>query len=255
MSLKITGVSVWVKDKQVVQDISLEIKPGECHVLLGPNGSGKSSLALGLMGHPDYAIKLKSGGEVKIDNQKLLDKSVEERAKMGLFVAFQSPVEIAGVSVWSFLRAAAGLRFGQEAVADVVAFRQLLESQAARVGLPISFLDRGLNEGMSGGEKKRMELLQMMVLKPKYVILDETDSGLDIDAIKNVASIVQEVINAQKTGVLVITHYQKLAKLLKPDFVHILVDGRIQQSGKVQLIDQVEKEGYSSWLKPGAKNK
>ncbi len=247
MSLTLSALSVRIDQKTVVKSVSLTIKPGECHVLLGPNGSGKTSLAYGLAGHPQYQMSVSRSGQAKLDGLSLIDLPVEERAKAGLFMAFQHPVEVPGVTVWTFLRSAVAANSGRDRVKNLVAFRRELENLAGQVGLPASFLDRGLNEGMSGGEKKRMELLQLMTLAPKYAVLDETDSGLDIDAIKRVAEIISQVKKTHRTGILVITHYQKLARLLKPDKTHIMVAGRIVAEGGLELVDQVESAGYGPW--------
>ncbi len=247
MSLNLAQLSVSVAEKPVVKSASLVIRAGECHVLLGPNGSGKTSLAYALSGHPNYQLTLGRAGKFQLDGQNMAQTPVEDRAKAGLFMAFQHPVEIPGVTVWTFLRSAVEASQGRTQTKDVVAFRRGMEALATKVGLPIEFLDRGLNEGMSGGEKKRMELLQLMALKPKYAILDETDSGLDIDAINRVAGIISWVKTSYKTGVLVITHYQKLARLLKPDKTHIMVGGRLVAEGGLELVEQVETKGYAPW--------
>jgi Fe-S cluster assembly ATP-binding protein len=243
-TLQIANLNVKVAEKQILRGIDLSIKPGEVHAVMGPNGSGKSTLAYTLAGHPGYEV---TGGSVTLDDQAVLDLSPDERAQAGLFLAFQYPIEIPGVKVQNFLRLAYQARFAAQddkKFASVLAFRKHLEALADELKVKKELLKRGLNEGFSGGEKKRLEILQMAVLEPKFAILDETDSGLDVDAIKAVAEGVKRVVDKYKTGILVITHYQRILKYLQPDFVHVLVDGQIVTSGGPELAEQLETTGY-----------
>lgn len=248
MSLQIKKLRVSIADNQVLKGIDLEVKPGEVHALMGPNGSGKSTTAYSLAGHPDYEVSPKS--KVLLDRQDVLALSPDERAQAGLFLAFQYPVEIPGVKVNNFLRHAHQARFADEPEKQfekVIDFRRHLEQLAEKFQVKKSLLSRGLNEGFSGGEKKRLEILQMAVLEPKYAVLDETDSGLDIDAIKIVANGVRKIVDEYQTGVVVITHYQRILEYLKPDFVHVLVGGNMVESGGPELVAKLEKEGYQSY--------
>jgi len=223
------------------------VKPGEVHAIMGPNGSGKSTLAYTLAGHPFYEVTGDSA--ITIDGENLLEKSPDERAALGLFLAFQYPVEVPGVKVQNFLRLAYNARFANEPkklFPTVLAFRKHLEALARELKVHPELLRRGLNEGFSGGEKKRVEILQMAVLEPKYAILDETDSGLDVDAMKAVAQGVQKILEKYHTGVIVITHYQRILKYLQPDFVHVMKAGKIVQSGKQELAKKLESTGYEN---------
>lgn len=251
MSLSIKNLQVSISENQVLKGIDLVVKPGEVHALMGPNGSGKSTTAYTLAGHPDYEVI--PGSEITIDGKSILELSPDERAQLGLFLAFQYPVEIPGVKVSNFLRHAHQARFADEPnrqFGKVIDFRNHLEALAEKFQVKKSLLKRGLNEGFSGGEKKRLEILQMAVLEPKYAVLDETDSGLDIDAIKIVAEGVRKIVDEYKTGIVVITHYQRILEYLKPDFVHVLVEGKIVQSGGRELATELESTGY---LKIGKK--
>jgi Fe-S cluster assembly ATP-binding protein len=241
------NLHVSVADTSVLKGVNLEVKPGEIHAIMGPNGSGKSTLAYSLAGHPGYEV---SQGEVTLDGQPILDLSPDERSQAGLFLAFQYPVEVPGVRVQNFLRLAHQARFADQPdklFGKVLDFRKHLEALAATLGVKKEFLSRGLNEGFSGGEKKRLEILQMATIEPKYAILDETDSGLDIDAIKAVAQGVRHVVDTYHTGVIVITHYQRILEYLRPDFVHVLVDGVIAESGGSDVITKIEQHGYQPY--------
>ncbi len=246
--LQISHIKVSVAHKEVVKDVSLEILPGELHVIMGPNGSGKSSLAHALAGHPSY----QSDAQIlKLNGHDILEQSPDERARLGLFLAFQYPVEIAGVSVRQFLRQAHLARFEDEPKKQfekVLAFREHLKKVAKDLGVSESFLTRGLNEGFSGGEKKRLEILQMAVLEPKYAILDESDSGLDIDAVKQVAKGIEYVRNKFQTGMIVITHYQRILQFLTVNKVHVMIEGKIVQSGGKEMIKKIEDDGYKTWM-------
>jgi len=251
-NLKIANLTVTIQDKLVVDGFSLTIPPGSCHVLMGPNGSGKSSLAYALAGHPQYLV---TSGSVKIGNTDILELSPDERAQLGLFLAFQNPVEVPGLTVWQFLWQAYQQRFTNEkpksgkVLKKAIEFFRHLEGLSEQVGLPKESIQRGLNEGFSGGEKKRLEMLQLLVLEPKFAILDESDSGLDIDAIKRVAQNIQTLIAEYNTACLVITHYQRLANYLTTDRVHIMVKGSIVDSGSSDLLKKIEKTGYQHYLK------
>jgi Fe-S cluster assembly ATP-binding protein len=242
--LSISDLKVNVADKAILRGIDLEVKPGEIHAVMGPNGSGKSTLAYTLAGHPGYDV---TGGAVEFDGHQVLDLSPDERSQAGLFLAFQYPIEIPGVKVQNFLRLAYNARFSEDEkkkFPSVLAFRKHLESLADELHVKKELLKRGLNEGFSGGEKKRLEILQMAVLEPTYAILDETDSGLDVDAIKAVAEGVKKIVKKYNTGIIVITHYQRILKYLQPDFVHVLVDGKIVKSGTGELAGELETSGY-----------
>ncbi|HSW89495.1 MAG TPA: Fe-S cluster assembly ATPase SufC [Patescibacteria group bacterium] len=244
MALLISNLHVSIADKEILHGVDLAIKPGEIHAVMGPNGSGKSTLAYTLAGHPQYTINL---GEMSLDGKRLNEMSPDERSTAGLFLAFQYPVEVAGVRVNNFLRVAYEERFKNEPARKfptVLAFRKHLESLADELGVKKDLLSRGLNEGFSGGEKKRLEILQMAVLEPKYALMDETDSGLDVDAISAVADGARKIVEKHKTGVLVITHYQRILKFLQPDFVHVMVNGKIIKSGGRDLAEELEKKGY-----------
>jgi len=235
----------------ILRGVDLEVKPGEIHAIMGPNGSGKSTLAYTLAGHPFYEVSdpKKNKTTFTLDGAELLEESPDERAAAGLFLAFQYPVEVAGVKVQNFLRLAYNARFAdqpEKLFPKVLAFRKHLESLAAELKVNPELLRRGLNEGFSGGEKKRVEILQMAVLEPKYAILDETDSGLDVDAIKAVAEGVEHIRQKYNTGIIIITHYQRILKYLKPDFVHVMKAGKIVKSGDRQLAAQLEAEGFET---------
>lgn len=240
--LNITSLTIEIEGKEIVKDFSLKIKPAETHAIMGPNGSGKTSLAYALMGHPAYSIK---NGKVKIDSKDLLKMNVNERAQAGLFLAFQYPMAIPGVSVFSLLNSLYKARFPKERI-PLPRFRKEIEKLATKLSIDKSFLDRNINDGFSGGEKKRIELLQMAVFKPKYAILDETDSGLDIDALKSVSKGIKQIQEENKTGILIITHYQRMLNYIKPDFVHILKQGKIIKTGDYKLAKELEKKGYKN---------
>jgi Fe-S cluster assembly ATP-binding protein len=227
----------------ILKGVDLAIRPGEVHALMGPNGSGKSTLANALLGSPEYEV---TGGRVRFRGDDITDWPTEVRGKAGLFLAFQYPQEFAGVSVLNFLRQALSARKGIDL--SMLELRLAIMEWMERLDMDPSFADRYLNEGFSGGEKKRNEILQMAILEPEMAILDETDSGLDIDALKVVAKGVNEVREARPDlGVLVITHYQRLLDHLTPDVVHILIDGRIVATGGPELATRLESEGYDAW--------
>jgi Fe-S cluster assembly ATP-binding protein len=230
--------------KEILKGVDLTIKSGEIHAVMGPNGSGKSTLAYSIAGHPKYTV---TKGEILLDGEDVLEMSVDERAKAGLFLAMQYPVEIPGVSVSNFLRTAKTAVTG-EAPALRTWIKDVREAMA---GLKIdsTFSERNVNEGFSGGEKKRHEILQLELLKPRFAILDETDSGLDVDALKIVSEGVNRAHKENNLGVLMITHYTRILKYIKPDFVHVFVDGKVAEQGGAELADQLEAEGYDRYVK------
>jgi Fe-S cluster assembly ATP-binding protein len=227
----------------ILQGVDLVVRPGEVHAIMGPNGSGKSTLANTLLASPEYQV---TGGRIWFKGDDITDWPTDVRAKSGMFLAFQYPQEIAGVSVIQFLRQALSARKGIDL--SVLELRLSIMEWMKRLGMDPAFADRYLNEGFSGGEKKRNEILQMAVLEPELAILDETDSGLDIDALRTVATGINEVrADRAELGVVLITHYQRLLNYVRPDWVHILVDGRIVESGGPELSERLEREGYESW--------
>ncbi len=241
--LSINNLKANVEGLEILKGLSLEVPSGEVHAVMGPNGSGKSTVAKVLAGHEDYEV---TGGEVLMDDVDLLDMEIDERARKGFFLAFQYPNEIPGVSIANFIRAARQARLEKGEELDAVAFYKELYAKMDELKIERSFTGRSVNEGFSGGEKKRLEILQLMMLAPKYVVLDETDSGLDIDALKVVA----DGVNAMRSpdrGFLVITHYQRLLDYIVPDVVHVLFDGQIIKSGGKELAFQLEEKGYD-WV-------
>ena len=244
--LSVRNLSVGVDGKTILRSLNLEVRAGEVHAVMGPNGSGKSTLAQALAGHPAYTV---TGGEVTYLGRDLLAMPPEERARAGVFLAFQYPIEIAGVSNAAFLKAAINemrAARGQEEL-DAMEVLELLEKKLALVDMDRSFLTRPVNEGFSGGEKKRNEILQMAVLEPKLAILDETDSGLDIDALKIVAQGVNR-LRQPDNAIILVTHYQRILNYIEPDHVHVLYDGRIVKSAGKELALELERKGYD-WIK------
>lgn len=229
--------------KDILKGVNLSIHLGENHALMGPNGSGKSTLASVIMGHPAYEV---TQGEILFEGQNILELEPDERARLGLFLAFQYPVAIPGVSVAKFLKSAADARFGQGTVKPATFLKELRENMKF-LEMDEAFLNRYLNDGFSGGEKKRMEILQMLTLQPKFAVMDETDSGLDIDALRVVSMGVNK-LSGPNLGLLVITHYERILRYIKPDHMHVLIDGKIALSGGPELIKRVELEGYD-WIR------
>jgi len=242
--LQIKNLYARIEGKEIIKGLSLEVKGGEVHAIMGPNGTGKSTLASTLMGHPKYEV---TGGEVIFNGENLLEMEVDERARAGLFLAMQYPAEISGITNSDFLRSAINARRGEGNEISLMKFIRELDKKMATLEMDESFAHRYLNEGFSGGEKKRNEILQMMMLEPKICILDEIDSGLDIDALKIVANGVNQMRSADR-GFLIITHYQRLLNYIKPDFVHVMMQGRIVKSGGPELAERLEAEGYD-WIK------
>jgi len=245
MLLEITDLRVKAEDKDILKGLNLSVNPGEVHAIMGPNGSGKSTLARILSGHPGYEA---TGGSVTYDGKDLLDMDPEERACEGVFMAFQYPVEIPGVNNQYFLKAAVNAvrkYKGQEQL-DAIEFIQLIKEKAKLLEMDQSMLNRAVNEGFSGGEKKRNEIFQMAVLEPKLAILDETDSGLDIDALRIVANGVN-ALRSPDRAIIVVTHYQRLLDYIVPDFVHVLSGGKIVRSGGKELALELEAKGYG-WI-------
>lgn len=242
--LHIEELRVSVEGKEIVKGLNLEIRGGEVHAVMGPNGTGKSTLASALMGHPKYEI---TGGRVTLDGQDVLDMSVDERARAGLFLAMQYPAEIPGVSNANFIRTALNARREEGQEIPVLKFHRSLQEKMRQLNIDPQFIDRYLNEGFSGGEKKRNEILQMAMLEPRLVILDEIDSGLDIDALRIVAENANQLRSTER-GFLIITHYQRLLQYVTPDYVHVMMQGRIVRSGGKELAETLEAQGYD-WLK------
>ena len=244
--LSIRNLKAAIEDKEILKGISLEVKPGEVHAIVGPNGSGKSTLAQVLAGHPFYEA---TEGDIEFQGKDLLDLDPNERAGEGLFLGFQYPVEIPGVSNTYFLRNAlnAILEYREEEPMDALTFKKLLKEKMEVVGMKDELLKRPVNTGFSGGEKKRNEIFQLLVLNPKLAILDETDSGLDIDALKVVSDGVNNFRN-EENGVVLVTHYQRLLNYIQPDFVHVLMEGKIVRSGGKELALELEERGYD-WLR------
>lgn len=230
--------------KEILKGVDLTIRSGEIHAVMGPNGSGKSTLAYSIAGHPKYAV---TQGEILLDGEDVLEMSVDERARAGLFLAMQYPVEIPGVSVSNFLRTAKTAITG-EAPALRTWIKDVREAMSD-LKIDSTFSERNVNEGFSGGEKKRHEILQLELLKPRFAILDETDSGLDVDALKIVSEGVNRAHKANDLGVLMITHYTRILKYIKPDFVHVFVDGKVAEQGGAELADQLEAQGYDRYIK------
>lgn len=238
--LKINDLHVSVEGKSIVKGFNLDMKGGEIHALMGPNGTGKSTVASALMGHPKYEV---TSGQALLDGSNLLDMSVDERARAGMFLAMQYPSEVSGVTNADFLRTAINGRRGEGNEIPLMKFIKTLDKKMQMLEMDQAFAERYVNEGFSGGEKKRNEILQLMMLEPKFAILDEIDSGLDIDALKWVAKGVNSM-RSENFGCLIITHYQRLLNYIKPDKVHIMMKGQIVKTGGPELALQLEEEGY-----------
>ncbi len=238
MSLDINNLHISIADKEIVKGLSLEIEPGQVHAIMGPNGSGKSTLANTLMGHPKYTV---TEGKIVVDGNEITDAEPNERAEAGLFLSMQYPTAIEGVTITKLMKSAVEAKTGE--TLNPVRFFQLLQEKMKELNMDPSFAKRYVNSGFSGGEKKRAEILQLMMLDPTYAILDETDSGLDVDALKIVAEGINNV-KAQNKGVLLITHYNRILQHVQPDVVHVMVDGKIVKSGEKELAEEIENSGY-----------
>ena len=251
--LEIKNLHVKIGEKEILKGVTLSVPQGQVHAIMGPNGTGKSTLAYTLMGHPNYEV---TQGEVWFKDRNLLDLKTDERSRLGLFLAFQYPISIPGVTVANFLRTAVNARRKAQNPEDkgipIPEFRKLLKEKMTLLKMDPSFAGRYLNDGFSGGEKKRAEVLQMAMLQPEIAILDETDSGLDIDALKIVSEGVN-LLHDQNIGVLLITHYQRMLNYIKPDVVHVMMDGRIVESGGPDLALHLEEHGYD-WIREKIEN-
>ena len=240
--LKIENLHAEIDGTEILKGVDLEINPGEVHAIMGPNGSGKSTLANVIMGNPVYEV---TDGKIIFENQEITEEPVDNRAKLGMFLAFQYPESIPGVTIVNMLKTA--LTNIEETEYTTLELRLKVAEAMEQLGLSADFADRYLNEGFSGGERKRNEILQLAVLNPKLAVLDETDSGLDVDGLKVVGEGVSKLKTPDK-GYLVVTHYQRLLEYIKPDFVHVFVDGKIIETGGIELSDKLEQEGYESYL-------
>lgn len=243
-TLEIIDLHVSIEDKEILKGVDLRLETGEIHAVMGPNGAGKSTLAAAIMGNPSYQV---TGGQILLDGQDVLEMAVDERARAGLFLAVQYPSEIPGVTNASFLRAAMNTRRAEDDKINVRSFIKKLDEKMELLDMPEEMATRYLNEGFSGGEKKRNEILQCLMIEPTFALLDEIDSGLDIDALQIVARGVN-ALRGDDFGSLIITHYQRLLDYIEPDYVHIMLDGRIAQSGDASLAKQLEAEGYKGLL-------
>lgn len=245
--LKIKNLQANIEDKEILKGINLEINPGEVHAIMGPNGSGKSTLSSVIAGKEEYTM---TGGEILFEGEDLTELDPEERAHKGIFLSFQYPVEIPGVSVTNFMKASINAHRKAQGLEDMPAkdLLKMIRDKSELLEIDRKFLSRSLNQGFSGGEKKRNEIFQMAMLNPKLAILDETDSGLDIDALKVVANGVNK-LRSEDNAVLLITHYQRLLDYIVPDFVHVMVDGKIVKSGTKELAYELEERGYD-WVRP-----
>ena len=244
-TLEIKDLHVSIEDNEILKGINLTIKSGEFHALMGPNGTGKSTLAAAVMGHPKFEV---TKGSITLNGEDVLEMEVDERARAGLFLAMQYPSEISGVTTSDFLRSSINARRGEGNEISLMKFIKEMDAALDELEMDKNMAQRYLNEGFSGGEKKRNEILQLMMLKPGIAILDEIDSGLDIDALKVVSDAVNKVREETGLGCLIITHYQRLLNYIKPDFVHVVMQGRIVKSGGPELAERLEKDGYE-WIK------
>ena len=240
-TLEIKGLCAKVPEKDILKGVDLVIKTGEVHAIMGPNGTGKSTLSSVIMGHPKYEL---TGGDIILDGVSVVDKAVDERARMGLFLAYQYPVEVSGVTNSDFVHAAMKANGYKE---SIYKFAMKYDKSCKELKMGSNFATRYLNEGFSGGEKKRNEILQMKMIQPKFAILDEIDSGLDVDALRIVGENVSSMVN-ENFGCLLITHYQRLLDYIKPDYVHVMINGKIVKTGGKELIEKIDREGYD-WVK------
>jgi len=240
--LKVTNLMARVEEKEILKGVNLEIKTGEIHAIMGPNGTGKSTLSSVIMGQKRYQVL---GGDITLDGESILNMEVDERARKGIFLAYQNPVEVPGVTNSDFVRTAMKATTGQNP--SLFKFIKEYDKACQDLKMPDDLAHRYLNEGFSGGEKKRNEILQMKMLKPKFAILDEIDSGLDVDALRIVGENVYNMVD-ENLGVLLITHYERLLDYIKPDFVHVMINGKIVKTGGKELIEKIDREGYD-WVK------
>lgn len=242
--LTIRNLKVTVAKKTVLHGVNLTVRPGEIHAIMGPNGAGKTTLAMSLMGNPGYKLTI-NNLQFTIDGEDMIKLLPEERAKKGLFVSFQQPIEVTGVSVLSFLRTAYKALYPGEKI-SLAEFKERVKEALKRVCLSEEFMQRSLNEGFSGGEKKRAEIAQLLVLRPKFAILDEIDSGLDIDSLRIVAKSIKEGAKKYNMGMLLITHYQRILNYIKPNVVHVLINGEIKKTDGMRLVRTIERKGYAA---------
>ncbi len=241
MELEIKDLHISAEEKEIVKGVSLKIRKGELHVVMGPNGSGKTTLAKAIMGQPDLKA---TGGDILVDGKSILGMKVDERAKLGIFLQFQNPVEVEGLGFMSFLNAAKGSIYG-----DRLSFKDFMaevKNSVSSLSIKEDLIGRSLNFGFSGGEKKKIEILQMAILKPKVAILDEPDSGLDIDAVRVVAEGINQLRSKNEMGILLITHYSRILNYMEPQFIHVMKDGVIIKEGGKELITEVEEKGYNA---------
>ncbi len=245
--LEIKNLNVAVEGKQIIKNLNLTIKRGEIHALMGPNGSGKSTLAYAIMGHPKYEI---TSGQVLFNGQDVTEMKIYERAKLGLFTGLQYPIEIPGVTMMHFLRTAyEHAKFEDvDDAPDFDEFLEIVESKLEILNMNESFLERYVNAGFSGGEKKKAEILQLLLLEPKIAILDETDSGLDVDALRDISKAINKIFEETSPGILLITHYQRILNYIKPHHVHVMINGHVVLSGGPELAKEIEEKGYD-WIK------
>jgi Fe-S cluster assembly ATP-binding protein len=242
----VKGLRAGVNGKEILREVNLTVKPKEVHAIMGPNGSGKTTLAMSLMGHPGYNLQFSvSNSQISISGKDISNLLPEERAKAGLFVSFQNPIEITGVSLLAFLRTARKAMYPSENI-PLSQFKKEIKDALISVGLNEEFMHRSVNEGFSGGERKRCEIVQLLVLRPKFAILDEIDSGLDVDSLKVIAKAIMRQVEEYNTGIILITHYQRILHFIRPHSVHVLINGRIERSGGMKLVRLIEKEGYAA---------
>ena len=241
--LDVQNINVSVEEKQVLNNLSLQINPGETHVLMGPNGAGKSTLGNAIMGNPVYTL---NSGKILFDGVDLSEEKTDVRAKAGLFISFQNPLEVPGISLESFIRSALQQRTGERV--KLFQFQKELQANMKLLNMDESYAKRDLNVGFSGGERKKSEILQLLMLKPRLAILDETDSGLDVDAVRTVSKGIEEYRRTQNGGLLIITHSTKILESLKVDYTHILVKGKIIKTGDASLVEEINKNGFDQFL-------
>ncbi len=241
LTLTVKNLEVKIENKLILHKVDISLKAGEFHVVMGPNGSGKSTLTYALMGHPSYKV---TGGVMKLGSVNLINLEPHERAKLGIMLAFQNPVAIPGVTVSNFLRTSYRELYGKES-SDVLTFHKHLMEVARMLEVDQTFLRRGINDGFSGGEKKKLEMLTLIILKPKFAIFDEIDTGLDVDALKVVASGI-DTLHQNGTGILLITHYRRILTYVNPQFVHVMIEGEIVRRGGTEIVEQIEEFGYAN---------